>query len=759
METKYEEVALKDVLDKELVVHDFTQIDICYDDLDVGVFTQYKVKQSIIEMLYDANIHTIKDLKRVNALPLGKPLTRMQEVNISSVIELFSLNPMQFLFTIIKRVDFRTKNILKLRAKGVTLQEIADEMWMTRERIRQIVKKELDKVKPICNVLFKENEYITGVIEIESLSLYVQDDYIMDLIFLSLNMYDDFKFITSLNKIVETSIYPNIEETLLQISKTLIRHGENINEIENDLISALISANLDFVTLDNYKAFLLENKYYILDSYIFTRPPKISEICNLVIVDTFKDGIKLHYGEDLQHLRSIVYERYGIVLPKSDRALSARLEDDLVLCDRGKVISTKHVHIKQSTFRKIIEYIYQTKLKYLSYNEIFTKFESLLQSTSNINNASFLHGILKYYYPEEFIYNKRDVLEVKGNQLKDASLQERVESFVEQKGIALRKEILKEHLGMSDAVLNNIVNESTKILFWGETTYIYVRLLDSTKQELDALKQAIEHIQQNMKGYCHQSMIYEYYVTYNPIFLETKRIEKPTNFFHYIEYFLADDFDIKNGHICRKNEFKKLNAKDIYLQYLDYPKCINYHKYHEIVSGFGWATITANLTFRELNLDFFRINENEYLQISEVEAIIGLHYDEIDEILASKMEEGRLSLLTFNAFDDLPKLSIPWNIYLLNEIVGKCSKRLKKIEPIAKDRRYIRSILIENTSSISSYDELILDLLKRLNQAVISKLGLLHLLKEYGLTSVSIPNDLYISKYFEFKDEMFYIQT
>jgi len=63
METKYEEVALKDVLDKELVVHDFTQIDICYDDLDVGVFTQYKVKQSIIEMLYDANIHTIKDLK------------------------------------------------------------------------------------------------------------------------------------------------------------------------------------------------------------------------------------------------------------------------------------------------------------------------------------------------------------------------------------------------------------------------------------------------------------------------------------------------------------------------------------------------------------------------------------------------------------------------------------------------------------------------------------------------------------------------
>ena len=65
------------------------------------------------------------------------------------------------------------------RSSGLTLQEIADEKGVTRERIRQIVKKYFSKISPlmdqIISKLLRQKGYITGT---ELLDILDDDDYV-----------------------------------------------------------------------------------------------------------------------------------------------------------------------------------------------------------------------------------------------------------------------------------------------------------------------------------------------------------------------------------------------------------------------------------------------------------------------------------------------------------------------------------------------------------------------------------------------------
>ena len=83
---------------------------------------------------------------------------------------------------------------------------------------------------------------------------------------------------------------------------------------------------------------------------------------------------------------------------------------------------------------------------------------------------------------------------------------------------------------------------------------------------------------------------------------------------------------------------------------------------------------------------------------------------------------------------------------------------MKIIEPISKDRRYEKGIVVLQSSQIQSYDELIAVNLKKNNIKEISEYKLLSYLIINGLAIQVIPHDLYCSDKFSIKDGCFTVK-
>ena len=71
--------------------------------------------------------------------------------------------------------------------------------------------------------------------------------------------------------------------------------------------------------------------------------------------------------------------------------------------------AVENINIEIETIEKLKNLLMKEKKVLYFYIELFTQFKELLNRTSNINNYHFLHGVLLYYYPEEYTY-ARDYL-------------------------------------------------------------------------------------------------------------------------------------------------------------------------------------------------------------------------------------------------------------------------------------------------------------------------------------------------------------
>ena len=100
-------------------------------------------------------------------------------------------------------------------------------------------------------------------------------------------------------------------------------------------------------------------------------------------------------------------------------------------------------------------------------------------------------------------------------------------------------------------------------------------------------------------------------------------------------------------------------------------------------------------------------------------------------------------------------MNCEWNEFLLCSYVQNFSRKFKLIEPLSKDRRFTKSIIVSKDSEINDYETLIKQFLENKNISKISEDDLMQLLVMNDFIYKSIPKELYKSEVITYKNGYF----
>lgn len=751
----------------EKFVNDNYPSEIIFDNInqslleyDVNFFISLGLNKKLIKLLNKNGYKKIKDLQNIDKKIFSKQLNIKDFSPFYDLEKNLTKDSVELLEMLLEScIDDENYQMCLKRSEGKTLEEIGYEYGLTRERIRQKLNKFYARIEPFLVSIF--NKYIEqkGYFTLqEVLDIYDNDDY--DRILFNWCIKNEyFNFLDFAEVFISSKIdLAEYKNKLLEISEDFIGDGINIYDNLEELETIMKKNNLEYIDALSFINFAKINGYKDYKYFLIKGSQSYGYLGSLVIADKFPNGIKLYNSEDLTKLREYIYNEYGdISVAENDRAFSTRFSDYLILSDRGSGIAPSRVKVDMNLLDEIRTYIDNANQREVYYFELYTKFKEKLDQQSNINNQHFLHGVLKYYFEDFFDFSNRDYLKKRGRGFISKSFKDRIVEFIENYGNPVSKKMLKEKLAnFSDIVIINAIESDTNLMQWDFNYYYSMSLLDINSEDKKYLYNALETILENNNGYCTDSIFLENMKNSNSIFLEKNGISEPINLFYILQKLFGEQFDFKRPHICKKNIVKEVNLKNVAMYLLGNSNIISLSKYKELTERYMWSDATSQTFLTDIEDNYIRISYDEYMNKNYFE-INDSDIKGIINVVKEYFSDGVMSLINFDDFSEFPKIKYEWNQHLLRSIIINFIPDFSIIEPSAKDRRYVKTIIIDSNMKIDNYQDLIIYLLKLEKISEISKADLFKFLLDRNLTTKLIPKDIYDSEKIIHKNDIFKI--
>lgn len=637
----------------------------------------------------------------------------------------------------------RNREILLYRALGHTLESVGKEFNLGRERIRQIEKK----------VISKFNNYIKEIRPQYILFAFSDIDHVISEKLVE-SVYHDlagiFKYGLKAIKNKSAIWIDDLEgfinddgnwyDYLLQCIDSFpeVLNAEEFNQKVFKVYDSL-KINIDFSIVKK-----IAEKSYRLVGNTFTRTKISKNQMYMVIVEKyFKEGIKVYDEFEMMRFRNYFRDEFGDIELPNNKSIAARITDDLVLCDRGKYILPDKINIPNGLLKKIFDYIQNSSKNVIMYHEIFKVFKQELLQNSNINNRYFLQGVLKYKYPESFVYT-RDTICKESAEAK--SIRYEIEEFIKNaNGAVTKDEIRAAFPGITDIMINLHVTGNENVLLWDFGKYIHVSKLSLEDDAIDRLSIVLKEYTKN--GTVSVRKIYDKLFILGNEFMISNDITNHIALFSLLQYLFGDEYEFSRPYIAPKNSTTL--TEDVLIR--------------EYVSNFDQLTISDLKTYLDdmhiriinytallddLSEEFLRIDEDllmRRIKLKLSEEII----DRIEEVLLALMGQvGYISSRVSFDFSFFPNVGVKWTPFLLVSIIKSSGKRIKAID-MNTDYRYLNTIFVNSSLDIFDYDSLLYHALKR--EAITFPFkGMTEIekfLKERGLISKSIPDSLFEKGY------------
>ncbi|MBR0413159.1 MAG: hypothetical protein IJI47_06300 [Eubacterium sp.] len=732
--------------------------------LPVSILSLVGLSGKTILKLSDQGYHKLEDLGNVGRTQLSRLFGVRNSEKIFNAINEFS-KPLIVIANDVLN-SLKTENSFKMyvmRSEKLSLQEVADIFNCTRERVRQVEVKLSNKLKPLMLGLI-ENYLIDNntcfISEERILEIFDEEDFDKVIIHV-LKSCDEIEYLNFAKLfLIKKSEYQDTYSTLCKVARDFIGDGRNIfNEL--DALEELLS-NLDFefMNVDLFFDLLIEMNAYFYGDFVAFERQSYSKLCVKVIEKEFKNGIHVSDDDEMNKLRTLTISQYGnIPFPEKNRAIAAAISKHLILCGRGTLTSIKNLNFDFSTIESISKYIDESQQTSFYYRELFDEFQGVLFITSNITNYNCLHGVLQYCFPEKYIYSRDFVtkLEFDG---KIEPLENRINSFITTTGHAVGKDVLlKEFKGCSDVMIFNTINTSKRLIQWDYNSFNSVDNIAMSEAEYSIIAEGLNVITSENNGYCSDYLAFNYVCNSIPDWVIKNSITNKSNLFYVLSNVFYDLYDFRRPHIGEKGKYPSLNTKDIILNLLESSNIISYRSFLDIANRLGWSSITTAATFTDIESSYIRIDEDTYLRKS-LFIISNSEKEELENYLAKYIRENRyLSLINYDDYDELPTVNdCEWNEFLFESIVQNYFDDYRIVQPKAKDRRYVKSIIVDAHSKYNSIDELVRDSLELNNVSTISERNLLSYMILNGFTRKVIPKEMYISDCFYYEDGSFTVK-
>ena len=648
----------------------------------------------------------------------------------------------------LSKIKDRDLECLLARAQGLTLQTTGELYEITRERVRQITAKAVRRLRPPCEALFRTLADNKSCICISDIKDCFSEQNQIDVFAYVLKNIDSVRFFRFADKYVLSEAVPvDWDKRLQLIAKEII--GDSINYYDTlELIDERLSSeDLTFLDSIDYMGYLLENGYKALGDYVVRKAQAYRNVCLGVIRRHFQDGIKLDSddnNEDMSRLRSIVHKEFGEAgLPDSNRALTARVTPALILCGRGRYISPENIVIDIPLIEQIVDYINENSETSLYYAEIYSAFSGRLLAQTDIDNANFLHGVLKYLFPDEFSY-ERDLLVKKG--MERVPFEERLAQLIKDQHRPMAKaEIQDKLLGVTDIRIVNALVRMPEIIQWDYNEYNHIDNLNVCADDVRKLGRILHDLTEKQSGYCSENGFFGAVSMEMPAFIKENKIHNSHNLFYVANYLFRDRYRFSRPHIASDKfpniELTNANVAKFFIQRsetLFYPDLV------EMSKQAGWANGTFTLVLNAVEKDYCKISLNEYVLKSSFQiddASLALIAHVVSDLVSAS---GYYGIFAVYNYDRFPSVPYEWNEFLLQTILEEYDLGFKVLEPNTKDRRYKRGIIVPDSCSCSSFEEFVIEQLKADSIQAIPEDEFSSYLRRKGLVlTTNIPQELF----------------
>ncbi len=392
-------------------------------NIPIEYLSIFGVKAKTINLLKSNalnRVQTIGDLQGITKVDLSNILTRTRvayliniESNLNtSIIELL----FEYLAEIVKTKDYE---IYKLRKSNKTLQEISEVYNLTRERIRQITEKVDNQVNiallPIITDILSTNGYFDKNILVDYLrtekSLSEINEYLY-IMLTSLKENSIIEYLDFANIYVKNEDKDNIHiyDNIVDIVKSVLDTNTSELYIPKDIrpiLRKLWNNNYTYLKNNDIINLFIDLGYTQVGAYLYKNQPSQAILCCKLVEEVFPNGFKKN-EHDVNILKKEFLNQYGFELTGNTKAIYNGLDKSLILYNKGTLISPNKIDIDESLLIEIKNYIDNSSDTEFYYMDLYNKFKYKLSQLSNIDNYHFLHGVIKYYYPNDFDYYKRD---------------------------------------------------------------------------------------------------------------------------------------------------------------------------------------------------------------------------------------------------------------------------------------------------------------------------------------------------------------
>ena len=742
------------------VIFPFSKISSDFDKLSVLALPELGMSARIAHALVKHGWSVCGDLKNVSEALIEKVVRKASYSEVLAVAERLEKDIVSVLEKLLDdSVDKREGRIFIRRSKGDTLQYIADnpddkcESTLTRERVRQIERKFGIRLLPFVRVLVDLLVGESGYICVQDLlDVYSKDDYGRIIVHIS-KMLNEYEYLDFADMFVKRKEGLDIEQKLVSLLVEFVGDGIDLYDNIEKLDELLTENGFSYIGIDAVENLLKKERYHIYGDYVLKGKVSYGVLCVQVIKKHFPQGIKLSQNdvdreEDMIKLRRLVKERYiGIELPESDRALSSALTRcGLVLRGRGMYIPEELVEIDESVLAEIKEKIDNNAEDRVFYNELYSEFEGVLNFTCGIDNYNYLHGVLMRYYPFDYEYSRDYLLKKGATEDSAGTFADRINKFICEVGRPVKKEeLMQKFRGFSDIMIAMPFINDKRLLQWEYNCYSCMDIISITQSDRDTLQVLLQKLLNENNGYTSEALLYRCVKNNYPSILEKNNMTSGLNLFYVASKLFGDTYDFRKPHISTKGKFDKFSTKDVALHLMGYPDNISYESYRKVAERMGWPSVTAGLVFSEIEMDYVRVSDDEYVSktlFSVPETVKSLVREKMSEI----MEDGILPLYGI-CMDEFPEYKYPWNEFLIESIIKKAMDDIVIVQPTIKDRRYQRGIAVLKEKGLISYSQIVAYKMESYGFTSMKESQFLSFLLVHNLCRNMIPNELSNSDY------------
>ncbi len=561
----------------------------------------------------------------------------------------------------------------------LTLEQIGNKLGVTRERIRQIEAKTIDK-------LLLQMPTIKNILKCIYIKLADKDEQFIDVD----RLYIYLKELSKKNSNDHNAEKISIRETagillfFMEMGDSNIKYNRNLRVIYNsdminvdEIINHVVErfgntlSPKEIRKMNSFELKVLNSEYREFKNGIYLkRGISPREIYSEIIEKNFKGGYRTGSQEDYDIFKKRCIEKYGIIeeLP-SMHSLQGMLErSDYVLIDKGKYLPSELCpSMDNELIDDIINYIVDNEPT-VFYRSIFEKYKYKLQKLG-IDNHYFLKGCLDKYLPEEFT-TKRDYIMVGDVKMSPAEL---IISYMQafEKEFELR-DLQDKFPGVKDYVFyNHLYNETNNGLIWTSSkTFIYYKYLNISDDTVYELRKFIDEQFESMKTDVISSRkIYAKMSLTNKELLEKLHLTHGQfTLFSLMKYLYPDLYysrplvstkvmEQKSSYALIKNHAQKFDKFDhnTILDYVDKMNIGGLYSYLEFMDDMSDEYVQINIDTM-VRKEKLGITQEQLTQLNQLLDLIFDKYNELDTSV-------------FKGYQMLPKMSVQWNKYLLIGII------------------------------------------------------------------------------------------